>query len=303
MQNSKMVPASNQKSSAKSKPKTQPRQIKKSKRGGGPQTYLPRSPLEKNLANLAPFAFGTGQRPKPHFRTANPTRPGSDARFIGCDYLGSVTGSNTGPIDNVYGVSPLYTGTFPRLSAVGTIYGKYQFNRLRFTCVGVVPATFGGAQTGAPKYEVDTLATFSVAEARNCEGQDTKKLWENTVVDFDCRKASVPWYLINNGGDALGLANFGEYHHIIDQLSFAGGSVGDLFCEYDVEFCEGKSIADPELTKKLGIRRIELKPDLTVSKVEPYQEVQKKDSEKKVNFPSPQISNNQVDRYGVYLTK
>jgi len=148
-------------------------------------------------------------------------------------------------------MTPDSTSTFPRLSSIASVFRKYAFNKLRVVAVGVTSSTQAGAMTGAPTYEspTDGATAITIAEARNREGQDTTKLWEVNVVEFDTRKASVPWYTVITTGNDADISFFGEYHNVVDMTS-AALAYADLFIEYDVEFCEGASQADPTLVAK-----------------------------------------------------
>jgi len=185
-------------------------------------------------------------------------RKGSACRFQGCDYLGVLTSSTTTP--DIFH-QPIYPGSstvFPRLLSLALIFGKYNFNRLRFSVVGDAPSTLGGAITLTPVYESNgTSSPMSIVDARNREQQETRKFWEDFAMDFDCGKATVPWFILPGEGSGTSdpfVNYYGEIHVVADTTAVAT-PVGQLFVEYDVEFCEAIAIGDAALSEALRAYR------------------------------------------------
>lgn len=220
-----------------------PRQVRQSR---------PRAPRSE-----APVALAfTGKQPSVFMKSGVPKRPGASIRLSGCDYIGPVTG-NTTETDVSLQLTPSSSETFPRLSAIATIFEKYNFDKLRFVIVGVAASTTAGAMTAAPSYASSEESSATAALLRNREGQRTTRLWETNVVSYDCRRAGKPWFscaVAETASDAI----FGWYYYAIDALA-AVSTVGDLFVEYEVEFAEGRSSSDVALVKK-PIRSASLPP-------------------------------------------
>lgn len=241
--NKKMASASGQQ-----KKKQQPTKVWRVK--AQPRTNNPRGARPE-----APASQGFGSMPNPHFRSMAPTRKGAESRFVGCDYLGSLESSTSATVDSVYAISPIVGGTFPRLSVIGTVYGKYAFNKLKFTVVGTAGSQQSGAMTGCPVYESKNAGgtTLSVAQARNREGQRTTSLWQTNTVVYDCAKATLDWFPVLDTSNLQDISIWGEYHNVVDVTSTAI-SYGDLFVEYDIEFCEGQEAGDPVLIKEYSTK-------------------------------------------------
>jgi hypothetical protein len=191
----------------------------------------------------APVAYGY-TNPPVGMRSAAPTRPGSEVRFTGCDYLGSVS-AITSAIDNSYALSAYAAGTFPRLTSVASIFEKYAWNKLRFYVVGKAASTLAGDMTSVCVYEGDTAggAQLTESQAKNRFGQVTSKFWENHVMTIDCKKATVPWFTSTQVETNDATSNFGWYHLFTEAVA-ATTPVADVFVEYDVEFCDSKAAAD-----------------------------------------------------------
>lgn len=200
-------------------------------------------------------------RATPYFGTKAPTRKGATARYVGCDYIGVLTASTS--VNDIFksAVSPGNTTLFPRLSAMAPIFQKYAFNKLRAYIVGDASSTQGGAITAVPCYESSgTPSSLTVAQARNREQQETRKFWEDFTMDFDCGKATVPWFIAAGAAGASGVvAYFGELHIVADLVATAV-AVGQLYIEYDVEFAEAVVAGDPEI----DLSRVQLSDPLCV---------------------------------------
>jgi len=181
-------------------------------------------------------------------RSRSPTRRGSEVRFIGCDYVGSVSTSASAGVDNAYQINPSISTTFPRLSAIAEVFGKYAFNRLRIYVVGKAASTLAGDMTSVPTYDgVSGGSGLTESQVKNRNGQVTSKFWENHVMDFDCARATVPWFIMEEVSSIVTDTNtFGWYHLFTEQTASGVTAVADVFIEYDVEFAEGKAINDTD---------------------------------------------------------
>jgi hypothetical protein len=195
----------------------------------------------------APVAYAA-VRPDVRMLSMAPTRRGSEVRFIGCDYLGSVTTSATTGTDNVYEMDPGVSASFPRLSSIATVFGKYAFNRLRVYVVGKAASTLPGDMTSVPVYDgASGGGSLTESQVKNRNGQVTSKFWENHVMDFDCSRATVPWFTITQlSSTASDTTTFGWYHLFLETTGSAAGAVAvaDVFIEYDIEFTEAKAAGD-----------------------------------------------------------
>jgi len=229
----------------------QPQQKRKAQ--GQPQQKAPKRQrvskdraLPRGAMGSAPVAYGV-VRPDVKFRSASPSRRGSEMRVIGCDYLGSVSTSATTAQDNTYQVAPYELSTFPRLTDIAAVFGKYAFNRLRFYVVGKAASTLAGDMTSAFAYDgLDGGTALTESQIKNRSGQVTSKFWENHVMEIDCSRATVPWFIspqVESGSTDTN--TFGWYHIFTEATSSGAAAVADVFVEYDVEFCEAKASSDP----------------------------------------------------------
>lgn len=238
-------------------------------------TGAPSVPRRSRLLNAAPKVAAQARmaalRPSTYFRSAEPLRKGSSVRFQGCDYINVLTTSTTTPDVYHQPIEPGNSAVFPRLVSLSLIFGKYNFNRLRFSIVGDAPSTLGGAITLAPVYESNgTSAAMSIVDARNREQQETRKFWEDFSMDFDCGKATVPWFVMPGeaGTSDPTTYYFGEIHAVADTTA-AATPVSQLFVEYDVEFCEAIAIGDAALAGLSKARKSVEAPALQSSAVSP----------------------------------
>jgi len=193
----------------------------------------------------APLSLGYVQPPV-GMRSAAPTKPGAEVRFVGCDYIGSVSAQTTAT-DNPYSLQPIHAATYPRLSAIASIFGKYSYNKLKFYVIGKAASTLPGDMTSVTVYEDGGFGSLTEAQVKNRFGQTTSKFWENHLHTVDPKKATVPWYIMNSydsGADGA-VAIFGFYHFFTEAVT-AVMPVADLFVEYDVEFCEAQAIGDTD---------------------------------------------------------
>jgi hypothetical protein len=231
-------------------------QLVKRKAQGQPKQKAPKrqrvslSMRAAGALGAAPVAYGQTS-PAVGMRSDKPTRSGGEVRFLGCDYLGPVSTSTSAYVTTSYQVSPLgtagNTAAFPRLSAVGSIFGKYAFNRLRYYVVGKAASTLAGDMTSAFVYEggFNPLSVATEVSLKNRYGQATSKFWENHVMEVDCRKATIPWFINADDETAASDTNtFGYYFIGLEPTSSGVSAVADIFVEYDVEFCEAKAISD-----------------------------------------------------------
>ncbi len=204
-------------------------------------------PLAINNTPLnAPVSLGTVGRPAVLIRSAPPTKPGSEFRVLGCDYIGSVSSSATLGVDHPYDSTPLNATTFPRLSSIALVFGKYSYNKLRFIVIGKSAATVAGDMTSVFSYG-DSGAALTESQVKNRVGQVTSKFWENHMAEADPKKATVPWYI--NYDSALETQTFGYYHLFTETTGAVIGAVpvADIFIEYDIEFCEAIASGDGDV--------------------------------------------------------
>lgn len=223
------------KGSRKRKAQSQPnqRQAKRQKRTGS------------DLSS-APVSLGYVQPPV-GMKSAAPSRPGGEVRFTGCDYIGSLS-AGVSSSDNAYALTPAIAGTFPRLEAVSTIFGKYAWNKLKFYVIGKAASTLAGDMTSVPVYDGTAGGgALNESQVKNRSGQVTSKFWENHVMAVDCKKATVPWFNTDSsavvGGTYTDVSVFGWYHIFLEAVASAA-AVADVFVEYDIEFCEAKQTSD-----------------------------------------------------------
>jgi len=178
-----------------------------------------------------------------------PTRKGASVRLTGCDYIGPVSAATTASDYEIY-VNANNATTFPRLSAEAAVWGKYVFNKVKFYVVGAAGSQTPGAMTSCPVYEA-SVAALTAAQVRNREDQVTSKFWEDHSMEFDCSKASRPWY-VTDGADLLGVTGQdyiqGMYHLFTDAVASNPPTV-DLWVCYDCEFCEAMASGDPDLQR------------------------------------------------------
>jgi len=194
---------------------------------------------------FAPNSLAYKSMPDTLFTTKAPSRPGAQARYVGCDYIGPVfAGTSTGDLVNP--IDPDNATTFPRLSSIATVFGKYIFNSLRVCVVGKAASTLGGTMTSVPVYEgvAAGAGALTPVQARNRESQVTSKFWENHVCVFDCNKQNVKWFEMASDV-ASDTVRFGYYHFITEAIA-ATTPVADLFIEYDIELCESRAVGDSD---------------------------------------------------------
>jgi hypothetical protein len=194
------------------------------------------------VSRSAPLSQGY-IRPIAKFGTMAPSKPGSEFRVVGCDYVGSVSSSATLGVDNSFPINPLSAVTFPRLSAISTVFGKYSFNKIRFIVVGKAAATVAGDMTSVISYGSLAFA-LTEAQIKNRVGQVTSKFWENHYMDGDPRKSTVPWFIMSVTESQVDI--FGIYHLFTETTGAVVGivPVADIFVEYDIEYCEALAIGD-----------------------------------------------------------
>jgi hypothetical protein len=207
------------------------------------RSLVRRQSTDANLPLNAPLSLGTRNRPTPYISSGVPSKPGSEFRVIGCDYIGSVTSSATEFNDNTYDVIPINATTFPRLSAVASVFGKYSYNKLEFIVVGKAASTVPGDMTSVFSYG-DSSAGLTEAQLKNRVGQVTSKFWENHYAACDPKKATVPWYINYNNPNPTQC--FGFYHLGTESTGSTIGAipVADIWFCYDVEFCEAVEVGD-----------------------------------------------------------
>jgi hypothetical protein len=193
---------------------------------------------------FAPNSIAYQSMPTPKIMSDKPTRPGAQVRYIGCDYIGSINTITTAALDNVYTIFPDNTTCFPRLSAMGSVFGKYIFNKLSFHVIGKAASTQSGTMTSVPVYEGYATGAnpLTVLQARNRESQVTSKFWENHVMTYDCKKQPVTWFEQAGGQDTA----VAGYFHFITEQTAAVIAAADLFVCYDIEFCESKAASDAD---------------------------------------------------------
>jgi hypothetical protein len=194
---------------------------------------------------FAPNSIAYQSMPRTLIGSDKPTRPGAQVRYVGCDYIGAISTSATVVVDNVFQIETSNATTFPRLSAMGSVFGKYIFNKLRFVVVAKAASTQAGTMTSVPIYEgTNNGATaLTLAQARNRESQVTSKFWENHVMTFDCNKQNVKWF--ENVSSSTDTTSAG-YYHLLTEITSAAIAVADIFVEYDVEMCESKIATDTD---------------------------------------------------------
>jgi hypothetical protein len=201
----------------------------------------------QSRGNSAPVATGY-TAPPVGMRSLAPSRQGAEIRVTGCDYYGSIS-ADTAFEDVVLALSPLAAnGTFPRLGAIASVFGKYAWNKIKLYVVAKAASTLAGDMTSVPVYDGTYGANaLTEAQAKNRTGQVTSKFWENHVMDVDCKKATVPWFPLNQADtvSTTDTSNFGFIHFCTEAVSTAT-AVADLFIEYDIEFCEGKALDDDD---------------------------------------------------------
>lgn len=192
---------------------------------------------------FAPNSLAYKSMPNTLFTTKAPSRPGAQARYVGCDYIASVSAQTTAAV-TVYPIDPDNGTTFPRLSAIAGVFGKYIFNSLRVCVVAKAASTLPGTMTSVPIYEGTAAGAtgLTLAQARNRESQVTSKFWENHECIIDCNKQNVKWFEMASDV-ASDTVRFGYYQFLTEAVA-ATSAVGDLFIEYDIEFCESRAVGD-----------------------------------------------------------
>jgi len=190
----------------------------------------------------APLSLGYVQPPV-GMRSAAPTKPGAEVRFIGCDYVGSVS-AQIAATDNPFSLDPFFAATFPRLNVVAGIFGKYSYNKLRFYVIGKAASTLPGDMTSVTVYNAGGGPVLTEGQVKNRYGQTTSKFWENHLHHVDPKKATVPWYITSEAG-GVDEVIFGFYHFFTEAAA-AITPVADIFVEYDVEFCEARAVGDTD---------------------------------------------------------
>jgi hypothetical protein len=210
----------------------------KRRRAGAKQRQVNAGQINSSLAPVA-----TGYiKPEVSFRSMAPITRGAEVRFVGCDYIGSVSTSSSAASDNVYDIIPGDTTTFPRLSNLAAIFAKYRFLGLRFFIVAKAPSTFAGDMTSCMVYEGTNSGSLSEVEVKNRVGSVTGKFWENHLFETDCGKQSLLW--LENFNSADNTRVFG-YYHLFTEIGASAIPVADIFVEYDVELCDASSTSGP----------------------------------------------------------
>lgn len=195
--------------------------------------------VRRKQVSSAPVALSYDQ-PKIGFKTAAPTRKGASARVVGIDYVGPYA---TNAVANTYGdyvfeVYPNNSTLFTRLGTIALAYELFAFNKCRLRAVGVAASTLPGSMTVAPDMYPNGSG-FTAAGIRNQEGQVTKKFWETAACDYDCSRATRPWFLVDPSGTASDTdSKLGDFHLGLDGTATPSTVVCDLFVEYDIEFAQ-----------------------------------------------------------------
>lgn len=191
----------------------------------------------------APVSLGYVQPPV-GMRSAAPIKPGGEVRMVGCDYVGSVSALVTAA-DNEYSLECSNATTFPRLSAIASIFGKYSYHKLKFYVIGKAASTLPGDMTSVTVYEAGGIGSLTESQVKNRFGQVTSKFWENHLHTVDPKKATVPWFAMDSADASNSIAIFGWYHFFTEAAAVVT-PVADIFVEYDVEFCEAKAVGDTD---------------------------------------------------------
>jgi hypothetical protein len=180
-------------------------------------------------------------RPSVYQKMLTPTRPASEARVVGCDFINTYSSLTTASVDNALAVQPYNATTFPKLSGIANNYGKFIFNKVRFIIVGVGPSSIAGAIRNAPVYE-DEAAGLTAPFISNRADQVTMRFWESAMCILDCAKQAYKWYTKTESSGDLGIP---FYYHIFTDQTTTATVAAELFVEYDVEFCESQNATDP----------------------------------------------------------
>lgn len=193
--------------------------------------------------NFAPVAKSY-EAPRPRFESAIPVTPGASARYVGCDYIGNDSSSNSASsTGGLYAMAAFVAASFPRLSAIADVFLRYRFRRLRYFLIGKSASTQAGTGSWA-SFVIDatttSITTNTEAIIKNAEGALVLKGWESGVHEVDVNAAGPKWY--NCDGDSTPY-NLGTFCHYLPQTTAAGDLSWDVYVEYDVEFAEAVAAA------------------------------------------------------------
>jgi hypothetical protein len=202
-----------------------------------------RTRAQKSLAAYNAPVSANQYQPQMGFRTAAPVSKGASARFVGCDYVGTINSSGTANtfLDTVFQVTPKNTSLFPRLGSIAAVFELYKFLKMRPIAVGKQASTVPGCMTLAPDLYPNG-STFTASEMRNEEGQNTCKYWEVCRMNYPCSRGTREWFLTDNANSAaITDAKLGDLHFGTDGTATVSQPVADLFIEYDIEFAQGQT--------------------------------------------------------------
>jgi hypothetical protein len=225
----------------------------------------------------APAAMGAVDRGKkaglPVMTMRGPTTILRNYEQVAAFPTGNAAFQASGAITN-----PGIAGSFPWLAAIAANYSKFRFRYLRFFFSGSCPTSTTGKVWINISYDPIDTTPSTLAQVMQSEDSCSGPAWfggvvsnekafdrrlpadSNIFVDVDCKRFSLPWYVVRSSTTTVGVSLSGAPTGGIGTLILAGSTIdpsavpcrlyfgnngvtastvpGELYVAYEVELIE-----------------------------------------------------------------